>query len=163
MNFLCSTSIIILSYDFRMTNLQEGVIRHDEATQRSIWANQDVHNLAYSNSTAILWFLDNETGFRMSYRTLYHNKMDSAKYQSFHETMLHSICIFRRRTVEAITKLHHHPNPAELLMQLMNKYEPMAQQVHMDTPGAWNDLPELFRKRISEVHNWMQECRRKLA
>ena len=148
---------------FSVTNHQEGSSRHDATTQNVIWSNQPIHNLAISKQTSILWFFDNETGFRMGYRTLYHNRRDSEKYRKFHDSMLHSICIFRSRTAKNIAELYNNPDPYENLMSLIHSHEPLAKNVHVDIPGAPNDLPEIFKERLGNIYHWMEKCRQRLS
>lgn len=56
------------------------------------------HNLAQQRDTALLVFLDNESGLLHGYRLL-------KKYEAYHGLLLDNLCVFRRPTVEALRQL----------------------------------------------------------
>ncbi|XP_072034972.1 uncharacterized protein [Amphiura filiformis] len=159
------TDLIVFDYLLghidRVTNHQEGVDLHDDTIRQTIWFTQPIHNLAIG-ADSVLWFIDNETGFRMGYRALYHNQVDGQRYRGFHATMLHTNCVFRAGTVKSIDELYHHPNPYERLMAMINEHEPLANKVKVEIPGFRNDLPEIFNQRVGHVYEWMEECRQRL-
>lgn len=57
------------------------------------------HNLARKMDSGLLLFLDNESGLLHGYRLL-------KKYNMYHSLMLDNLCVFRKRTVDALKRLH---------------------------------------------------------
>ena len=80
------------------------------------------------------------------------------KYNKFHEDTLHTICIFRRTTVEKIKELFTNPDPWNYLKNFVDSYEPLAKDLY---PVPTNDFPAYFKERVGNVYRWMQECRQK--
>lgn len=70
------------------------------------------HNLLKQND--LLIFLDNESGLFHGYRLL-------KRYESLHRSLLDSVCIFRRRTINNIEQ-YSHLNPNQLIKLMNNRF-----------------------------------------
>lgn len=66
------------------------------------------HNLAKNVNSNLLLFLDNESGLLHGYRLL-------DKYEPYHSVLLDALCIFRRSTIDVLSKLRNNKNAGRLL------------------------------------------------
>ncbi|CAH1798333.1 unnamed protein product [Owenia fusiformis] len=108
------------------------------------------HNLETSTKNNFLVFIDNELGLLHSYRLL-------DRYDHFHEHLLASVCIFRRRTVKQIESLHKQKNIALLLRTLFEQSE----KLHNMVPFIPNKNLSILQNRIDKVYKQIQSCKTK--
>ncbi|XP_013403766.1 four-jointed box protein 1 [Lingula anatina] len=107
------------------------------------------HNLEKSTRTGLLTFFDNESGLFHGYRLL-------DKYSHFHETLLNSLCIFRRSTAEIIEDLHENGDVSERLSAIFLLEEPDLQKW---LPKIPQQNIKILKSRISDVYSRIQKCR----
>jgi len=141
------------NYD-RMASMQDGAEKEDKPSILK----ETIHNLALSEDTGSLWYIDNESSFLDAYSLLYDDDKNSngSRFRKFHAEMLKSSCVFRKKTVHRLFTMKKSLDPAQLLLEFVNVNEPLFQnlpQIHSDSI-----FRQHFSKRIQEVWNWVQEC-----
>lgn len=99
-------------------------------------------------SPGLLVFYDNESGLMHSYRLL-------DTYQAFHERLLKNLCIFRRKSANAIKMFHKNQNLAEVLWRTFATTEPEMAKMFPRLPPK-NEA--ILNTRISDVYNQIQRC-----
>ena len=83
----------------------------------------------------------------------------ATRFASFHRRLLHSMCVFRRATLEAVLGLTAHSRPHDLLVEFARENEPLLSLL----PNPLNQqlfLSHLL-ERLQEVRAWVGECVRK--
>lgn len=108
------------------------------------------HNLLKDPRTGLLVFLDNESGLVHGYRLL-------DKYQSYHKSLLQSLCVFRRHTIGQVRHLLRASN--EELTQVLQK------AFQANSPGMDGYLPflphrsiDILRQRLKQVEEQVEKC-----
>lgn len=117
---------------------------------------ETIHNLALSEETGSLWFLDNESSFLDAYSLLYKDNVNGNRFQRFHRDMLQSLCIFRKKTIDRLFALKKSVDPAQLLLEFVNVNEPLFDK--LPTIHENSIFRQHFQDRIEEVWNWIQQC-----
>lgn len=113
---------------------------------------QPTHNLA-KTPQGLLLFLDNESGLLHGYRLL-------EKYEHLHRALLDVTCIFRKRTLQAIEKLHRDDDIERRLKLAFAEND----------PGMSDWLPFLpdrsirtLKERIAHILRQVDKCRSDFA
>ena len=118
---------------------------------------ETIHNLALSEETGSLWFLDNESAFLDAYSLLYDNGSDNGlRFQAFHARMLQTMCIFRKNTVQRLFSLKASPTPDQLLLEFVSQNEPLFAKLPKIHPNSV--FREHFSQRINQVWAWIEKC-----
>ena len=119
---------------------------------------ETIHNLALSEVTGSLYFLDNESAFLDAYSLLYDKTSieNGLKFQKFHQQMLQTICVFRRKTVHRLFALKQSLDPAQLLLEFVSMNDPVFDKLPKIHPNSV--FREHFSQRIDQVWSWIQEC-----
>jgi len=141
----------------RVASMQDGAVQQANPDV----LRESVRNVRKSSSTGKLWMLDNESGLLDGYSLLYGQQTTSstrAQFIGFHRTMLHSICVFRRRTVSRVRWLADLESPDKLLEASAANTDPLYSRLPHD-----NDALRLFRRyfrtRLREVIDWVDYCK----
>lgn len=100
-----------------------------------------------ANKEGMLVFLDNESGLFHSYRLL-------DKYGHFHDSLLNSLCIFRRSTSDTIKDLHRDRNVGQKLQGLFEKHEPL----HGFIPEMPQSNVRKLQERVDAVYRQISKC-----
>lgn len=111
------------------------------------------HNLARKMDSGLLLFLDNESGLLHGYRLL-------KKYNVYHSLMLDNLCVFRKRTVDALKSLYEQSVGVKL-----------SEMFHMKNNAVIRDilppLPEknakILHERIGKVLSQIEKCEQAFA
>ena len=77
----------------------------------------------------------------------------------YHEELLHSMCIFRRSTVEAVKTLANMEDPYQALNQTVFENERAVtgeEQLRLWQPPK---VAERFKERVNAVATWIAECK----
>ena len=117
---------------------------------------ETIHNLAMSETTGSLWFIDNESAFLDAYSLLYDETANGSKFQRFHKKMLQTMCVFRKKTIHRLFALKQSMDPAQLLLEFVAMNEPLFEKLPKIHPNSV--FREHFSQRINEVWSWIQEC-----
>ena len=105
------------------------------------------HNLERAAPSGLLVFLDNESGLFHSYRLL-------DKYAHYHDSLLGSLCVFRRDVAERVKTLYHDGNVGTKLVNLFEKQEPL----HLQIPTIPLENMQILHRRLGDVHRQILKC-----
>jgi len=140
------------NYD-RMASMQDGAEKEDKPSILK----ETIHNLALSEDTGSLWYIDNESSFLDAYSLLYDDENNNGvRFRKFHKQMLKNSCIFRKKTINRLFAMKKSLDPAQLLLEFVNVNEPLFQnlpKIHSNSI-----FRQHFSQRIQEVWDWVQEC-----
>ena len=100
-----------------------------------------------SKGQDLLVFLDNESGLFHGYRLL-------DKYAPYHTSLLDSVCIFRKSTVEAVRRLHEDGDVVKELMEIYREHEPL----HNGLPQLPTNTANVLRTRLRDVYTHIEKC-----
>ncbi|CAL8359725.1 unnamed protein product [Lota lota] len=99
-----------------------------------------------------LVFIDNEAGLVHGYRVL-------GMWEKFHDTVLGSVCVFRRRTAQRVAELHARQDARARLLELYQDTEPLSPVL-----GFLSDEHAgLLQARIDTVHRHILHCKEKYS
>lgn len=100
----------------------------------------------------VLVFIDNEAGLVHGYRVL-------DMWERYHSSVLRSVCIFRRRTVQRVAALHRYRDARARLFDLYRDSEPLAAQ-----QGFLSDEhARILQDRINRVYRHILHCKGKYS
>ncbi|PIK54219.1 putative four-jointed box protein 1 isoform X1 [Apostichopus japonicus] len=116
-----------------------------------------IHNLGRNSVTGELCIFDNECAFFASYPLLT-NRRKGGTFTSMYEELLGSVCIFRRSTVDAITKLRQMDDVGGYLYEQLRASDAMAKQMIKEVFNDHIMLSNEISNRIENVFNHMQKC-----
>lgn len=107
------------------------------------------HNLAKKMDSGLLIFLDNESGLLHGYRLL-------KKYNMYHSLMLDNLCVFRKRTVDALKSLYNSQSVGARIMDVFHKKNsPVIRDV---LPPLPEKNSKILHERIARVLNQIDKC-----
>lgn len=106
------------------------------------------HNLARHKNSKLLVFLDNESGLLHGYRLL-------DKYESYHSVLLDALCVFRRSTVDAISKLRSTKKIGELVNGRLSEASP-----NEILPTLPEKNIKILNDRLDRVYDQVSWCRK---
>ena len=107
-----------------------------------------IHNLEKIRSSGQYIFIDNESGLFHGYRLL-------DAYQSYHEKLLNSVCVFRESTVDALERLYAAGNAGDKLQHMYETNE----KHHGLLPRMSNKNKQILQSRIQDVVKHIQRCK----
>ena len=119
---------------------------------------QSIRNLRSAWPTGKLWLIDNESGLIDAYTLLYGKDSinEGAQFRRFHQQMLRTSCIFRRRTVERVRWLAAQPDPVIVLENLVSSSEPLYNLLSRTTNSEL--FRDFFHVRLKETADWLNYC-----
>lgn len=106
----------LLVFDYLTANLDRMVNNMYNMQWNPAMMDSPAHNLAHNTQTGLLVFLDNESGLLHGYRLL-------NKYEVYHKSLLDSVCIFRRSTIEALRSLQSERNIGQKLRHVLESQD----------------------------------------
>ncbi|KAK4005628.1 extracellular serine/threonine protein kinase four-jointed [Daphnia magna] len=107
----------LLVLDYLTANLDRMVNNMYNMQWNPAMMDSPAHNLARDSRTGLLVFLDNESGLLHGYRLL-------DKYEVYHKSLLDSLCVFRRSTVDSLRQLQSNKNVGNLLRHMFETRDP---------------------------------------
>lgn len=107
------------------------------------------HNLAKKMDSGLLVFLDNESGLLHGYRLL-------KKYNVYHSLMLDNLCVFRKRTVDALKRIFVNKNVYHILSDMFHKKNSVV--IRDILPSLPEKNAKVLHERISKVLNQIEKC-----
>lgn len=138
----------MIVFDYLTANLDRVVNNLYNLQWNFAMMDAPTHNLRRTIRDKLLIFLDNESGLLHGYRLL-------DKYESYHSTLLDSLCVFRRSTADVIKRLKKNGNIGDILLNTFYKSEP-------DFKDYLPSLPEksvqILNERISRVNGIIEKC-----
>ncbi|XP_061629974.1 four-jointed box protein 1 [Phyllopteryx taeniolatus] len=95
-----------------------------------------------------LVFIDNEAGLVHGFRVL-------SMWERYHQTVLGSVCVFRKRTAQRVAELHQRRDSRRRLLELYTDSEPLAAKL-----GFLSDEhAAVLQDRIDSVHKHILRCK----
>ncbi|RWS14659.1 protein four-jointed-like protein [Dinothrombium tinctorium] len=138
----------LIVFDYLTANLDRIVNNLFNQRWNREMMNKPAHNLLRSRKNGLLLFIDNESGLLHGYRLL-------NEYETFHRSLLDSLCVFRKKTADFVELLHKKGNVSNLLRDAAYKNGLDYQSVPF--------LPEknlrLLKHRIATVYKRIRFCK----
>ncbi|XP_028169989.1 extracellular serine/threonine protein kinase four-jointed [Ostrinia furnacalis] len=106
------------------------------------------HNLARKMDSGLLLFLDNESGLLHGYRLL-------KKYNVYHSLMLDNLCVFRKKTVDALRNLYEQSIGAKLSNMFHDKNNAIIRDI---LPPLPEKNAKILHERIGKVLSQVEKC-----
>lgn len=106
------------------------------------------HNLARKMDSGLLLFLDNESGLLHGYRLL-------KKYNVYHSLMLDNLCVFRKKTVDALKNLYEQSIGAKLSAMFHEKNNAIIRDI---LPPLPEKNAKILHERIGKVLSQVEKC-----
>ena len=116
---------------------------------------ESIRNLHKSSTDGKLWLIDNESGLLDAYDLLTPQESNK-RFETFHDKMLHTMCIFQSSIVKALRKLYKYPFPHKKLLKYAQSLEPLLQNITMVKP--YQLYVEMFNTRLKSVIEWIDKC-----
>lgn len=107
------------------------------------------HNLAKKMDSGLLIFLDNESGLLHGYRLI-------KKYNVYHSIMLDNLCVFRKRTVDALKRLYANKNVGTILSDIFHRKNSVI--IRDILPSLPEKNAKILHERIGKVLNQIEKC-----
>ncbi|XP_013143452.1 PREDICTED: protein four-jointed [Papilio polytes] len=111
------------------------------------------HNLARKMDSGLLLFLDNESGLLHGYRLL-------KKYNVYHSLMLDNLCVFRKRTVDALKSLYEQSVGVKLSEMFHKKNNAVIRDI---LPPLPEKNAKILHERIGKVLSQIEKCEQAFA
>ncbi|KAG2462113.1 four-jointed box protein 1 [Polypterus senegalus] len=112
---------------------------------------RDTRNLHRSADGGLV-FIDNEAGLVHGYRVL-------GMWERYHDALLRSVCLFRRRTARRIWEMHRRQDAAERLLERYVDNEPLAARL-----GFLSEEQALvLQARVDHLYKHIAGCRKKYS
>ena len=137
----------LIVFDYLVANLDRVVNNMFNKQWNANMMKNPTHNLLKIPSNQQLVFLDNESGLFHGYRLL-------DKYHVYHETLLKSLCIFRKPTVDALKKLYFAGNVGDALRDAFVENE----SYHYLVPSMPEKNIKILKERLAEVYQHIKKC-----
>ncbi|XP_041053684.1 four-jointed box protein 1 [Carcharodon carcharias] len=105
-------------------------------------------NNLHRTAKGALVFIDNEAGLVHGYRVL-------PMWDRYHESLLKTLCIFRKETAKKIAELHKSQNVANQLLDLYRANEPLASQMGFLS----EEHSEMLQSRTDRLYKHILQCK----
>jgi four-jointed box protein 1 len=138
----------LLVLDYLTANLDRMVNNLYNMQWNPAMMDSPAHNLARDSKTGLLVFLDNESGLLHGYRLL-------DKYEMYHKSLLDSLCVFRRTTIDALRQLQSQKNVGKLLRHM---FETRDQSLVDFLPFLPEKSIKTLNYRIDQVLEQVTKC-----
>ncbi|XP_047453207.1 four-jointed box protein 1 [Mugil cephalus] len=112
---------------------------------------RDTNNLLRTAQGDLI-FIDNEAGLVHGFRVL-------NMWEKYHNTVLSSVCVFRKRTAQRVAELHRRRDSRQKLLELYRDSEPLSQEL-----GFLSDEHAgILQDRIDRLYKHIIHCRGKYS
>lgn len=139
-----------MMFVYRFASLQDEA---DAQNQSSILEGK-VRNAAFDKQS-VLWLFDNEAGMLDSYMLLFEpnsgRPTNHLRFQQFHKRTLASLCVFRKSTVQRVSRMLTYPDPVAMLLNSANAAEPLMKRLNAEADPRFRYLQENFKQRLVDV------------
>ncbi|KAJ8916687.1 hypothetical protein NQ315_000332 [Exocentrus adspersus] len=139
----------LIVFDYLTANLDRIVNNLYNYQWNSNIMDAPAHNLAKKSDDDLLVFLDNESGLLHGYRLL-------KKYEIYHSVLLENLCVFRRRTADAIRRLKGGGDVGTLLRAMFDSEN--GDGVKDILPTIPDKSVKILNDRINRVYDQIQKC-----
>ena len=142
----------LIVFDYLTANLDRMVNNMFNLQWNSAMMDSPTHNLEKNGDNGPLVFLDNESGLFHSYRLL-------SRYSEYHEELLQALCVFRKQTAAAVTRLAQSRDIGAILQATLEEHEPLAQYL----PRMPQSNVQILQRRVDTVHQQILRCQQKFS
>ena len=94
--------------------------------------------------------------FQDAYSLLFSGDENGNRFIQFHEVMLRTMCIFRKKTINRLFALHKSIEPANLLLKFISDNEPLFSELPKIYPNSI--FVKHFPERLEQVWQWVKQC-----
>lgn len=136
----------LIVFDYLTANLDRVVNNLFNLQWNDRMMSKPAHNLERTSSGRLV-FLDNESGLFHGYRLL-------DKYAPYHETLLNSLCIFRKTTIDSIKHLVATDSINDSIQALFESSEPL----HRHIPRIPAKNIKILKSRMHAVLRQVTTC-----
>lgn len=136
----------LIVFDYLTANLDRVVNNLFNLQWNSRMMSKPAHNLEQGASGNLV-FLDNESGLFHGYRLL-------DKYSTYHDTLLNSLCIFKKQTID---KLRHFVETDSISGSLQSIFE-RSEPLHRHVPRIPAKNIKLLKSRMDDILRQVQKC-----
>ncbi|XP_059159212.1 four-jointed box protein 1-like [Physella acuta] len=136
----------LIIFDYLTANLDRVINNMFNRQWNDQMMSNPAHNLEQLKDGTLV-FLDNESGLFHGYRLL-------DKYASYHLALLHSLCVFRTQTVDAVTRLHKASSVGQELHSLFAASEPL----HKHLAKIPEKNVKILQQRLDDVYQQIAWC-----
>ena len=84
-------------------------------------------------------------------------EMNGKRFQAFHQSMLETTCVFRRKTVNRLYALYKSSDPSQLLLQFVSSNEPLF-ETRLPTIHKNSLFMQHFKERVHMLWKWIRKC-----
>lgn len=99
-----------------------------------------------------LVFIDNEAGLVHGFRVL-------NMWEKYHNTVLSSVCVFRKRTTQRVAELHRRRDSRKRLLELYRDSEPLS----LELGFLSDEHAGVLQDRIDRLHKHIVRCKSKYS
>ncbi|KAK9516897.1 hypothetical protein VZT92_024805 [Zoarces viviparus] len=139
----------LITFDYLTANFDRLVSNLFSLQWDSRVMERDTNNLL-KTPRGDLVFIDNEAGLVHGFRVL-------NMWEKYHNTVLGSVCVFRKRTVQRVAELHRRRDARSRLLELYRDSEPLSQEL-----GFLSDEHAgILQDRIDRLHRHILHCKGK--
>ena len=136
----------LIVFDYLTANLDRVVNNLFNLQWNDQMMSKPTHNLEETSSGNLV-FLDNESGLFHGYRLL-------DKYSPYHNSLLHSLCLFKETTIKAIQNFVQNDNIGEVLQRTLEENEAL----HTYIPKLPMKNVKILKQRLNDVLNQYRKC-----
>ena len=120
---------------------------------------EHIRNLRQDWQTNKMWLIDNESGLLDSYELMYTGGESAVRFIDFHKLMLRSNCVFRESTVGRIRQLAESDDPASVLVEHTEHYDPLYRKLPGYSKG-FKIFRANFHPRLKQILSWVESCKK---
>ena len=136
----------LIIFDYLTANLDRVVNNLFNLQWNDKMMSKPAHNLEKTSDGRLI-FLDNESGLFHGYRLL-------DKYAPYHESLLNSVCVFRKTTIDSIKRLVQTDSINDSIQALFENSEPL----HRNIPRIPAKNIKILKSRMYAVLRQVQKC-----
>lgn len=136
----------LIIFDYLTANLDRVVNNLFNLQWNDKMMSKPAHNLERTSDGRLI-FLDNESGLFHGYRLL-------DKYAPYHESLLNSLCVFRKKTIDSIRRLVQNDSINDSIQALFEDNEPL----HRNIPRIPAKNIKILKSRMHAVLRQVQKC-----
>lgn len=112
---------------------------------------RDTNNLLKTPGGDLV-FIDNEAGLVHGFRVL-------NMWEKYHNTVLSSVCVFRRRTTQRVAELHRRRDSRKRLLELYRDSEPLS----LELGFLSDEHADVLQDRIDRLYKHILHCKGKYS
>ena len=137
----------LIIFDYLTANVDRVVNNMFNHQWNDHMMDRPAHNLHRSSPSGLLVFLDNESGLFHSYRLL-------DKYAHYHDSLLRSLCVFRRSVAERVRTLYREGDVGKRLVELFEEHEPL----HRNITTIPLENMHILHRRLGDIYRQIELC-----